>query len=202
MLELVAAGFLVYIAFEVPMYGLLWVGGGLGLGGLFTLLASQWMSQRTQEGARADGMLKAYRRTLRKTLEQSRSMEQVVSDPVVHVWTDTPDKAMVWGVALGLRDEIAAVLERSLEDRRKGVAGETWYPYWVARPSSGGSWATGHARSSGVRALFSSSPIPNVGAMLNTIGTIGRPPSSSGGGRGGGFSGGSSSGGGSASRGF
>jgi uncharacterized membrane protein YgcG len=201
--ELVVGGVLLTIGLLVPIYGLALVGGAFVLGGLGTMLLAQWMPQRTAEGARVDGMLKAYRRTLRKTLEQARSMEQVVADPVVHSWADTPDKAMVWGIALGLHAQVARVLERSLEDRRKGVTQDTWYPRWVSSPSSGGSWATGSTSAAG-RGLFSPSPIPNVGAMLAAIGTVGRAPSSSGGSGGGGgsFGGGSSGGGGGGSRGF
>jgi uncharacterized membrane protein YgcG len=199
--EFVAGMGLAWLGVSVPIYGLAFVGGALAVGGGVTALIAQWMPQRTLEGARVDGMLKAYRRTLRKTLEQSRSMEQVVADPVVHSWADTPDKAMVWGVALGLHGQVAGVLERSLEDRRKGVSDTGWYPRWISSPSTGGSWTSG-STPSGARGLFSPSPIPNVGAMLSTIGTIGRAPSSSGGGGGGSFGGGSSGGGGGGSRGF
>ena len=74
------------------------------------------MSQRTSNGAYVDAMLKAYRRTLEKTLEQARSMEQVVADPTVRILADTPDKAVVWGFALRLHDQVAEVLRRNLED--------------------------------------------------------------------------------------
>ena len=43
----------------------------------------------------------------------SRSMNQVVASKAVP-WLETPDQAVVWGVALGLRQEVEGVLARSL----------------------------------------------------------------------------------------
>ena len=77
------------------------------------------MPQRTMEGARMYAQLAAYRRTLQKTLEQSRTMDQVVSSKVLP-WVETPDQAMVWAYALGLHEEAEEVLERSMEDVRTG----------------------------------------------------------------------------------
>ena len=135
--------------------------------------------------------LAAYRRTLKKTMEQSRSMDQVVSDSGLD-WLDTPDQAVVWGTALGLQDEIERVLERSLDDVKAGRAttASTYFPAWYG--SSDGS--RGGSTGSGGGSIFSGSGIPNLGGMMSAIGTIGNSPSSSG--SGGGFSGGSSGGGG------
>ena len=82
--------------FVIPMSGLTLLGAGAGLGGAVTWAFGQAMSQRTSNGAYVDAMLKAYRRTLQKTLEQARSMQQVVADPTVKLLADTPDKAVVW----------------------------------------------------------------------------------------------------------
>src|SRR5258705_9263 len=82
--------------------------------GALTWVIGQFMSQRTPNGAYVDAMLKAFRRTLQKTMEQARSMEQVVADPTVKLLADTPDKAVVWGFALGLHDDVAKVLQRTL----------------------------------------------------------------------------------------
>ena len=141
----------------------------------------------------ARAQLAAYRRTLEKTMAQARSMQQVVDEAGLD-WLDTPDQAILWGVALGLEDEVEAVLERTLHDLRDGAApAGTYTPSWY-RGSGGGGWGSG---SGGGGSLLSSSPVPNLGGMFATLGTIGNAPSSSGsGGRGGGFSGGSSGGGG------
>ena len=70
-------------------------------------------------GAMIRAMLAAYRRTLQKTMEQARSMQQVVDEAGLD-WLDTPDQAVVWGTALGLQGEIEGVLSRSLEDVKRG----------------------------------------------------------------------------------
>ena len=140
-------------------------------------------------------MLEAYRRTLEKTMAQARSMDQVVERPRSR-WIETPDDAVVWGVALGLQDEVEAVLERTADDLQAGRSRRR-LPARLVRQQLGrrrrrrrrrGGWAPG---------LMSSSPIPNFGGMMAALGTIGNSPSSSGsGGGGGGFSGGGSGGGG------
>jgi uncharacterized membrane protein YgcG len=198
----VAAGVAAVIfGVALPMSGALLFGGALGIGGLVTVVLGRAMSQRTQSGAYVDAMLTAYRRTLRKTLEQARNMGEVVADPTVRVLADTPDKAVVWGIALGLHDEVSEVIARGLAE--PGVAGRTgsaYYPAWLG--SSDGTWrATGGDGGSGVVAgsggIFSSAAIPDVGGMFNALGSIGStPPSSSSDSSGGGFSGGGSSGGG------
>ncbi|MEO8251392.1 MAG: TPM domain-containing protein [Chloroflexota bacterium] len=187
----VAGGFL------IPMSGLTLLGAATGVGGLIAWAIGQFMSQRTPNGAYVDAMLKAYRRTLQKTLEQARSMEQVVADPTVRLLADTPDKAVVWGFALGLHAEVAEVLRRGLEDQTAGMAtpGGGYYPLWLgSSPSSLGS-----GMASG--GIFSGSGVPDISGMFSAIGSIGSsPPSSSSGG--GGFGGGGSSGGGGGSGSF
>ena len=121
--ELVVGGVLVFLGYIIPMSGLTLLGFALGVGGIGTIAFGHAMSQRTKEGAYVDAMLKAYRRTLQKTLEQARDMNQVVEDPQIRTLADTPDKAVMWGIALGLHQEVARVLERSLADMREGVAG-------------------------------------------------------------------------------
>jgi hypothetical protein len=139
-------------------------------------------------------MLKAYRRTLKLTMEQARSMEAVVAEPSVRTLADTPDKAVMWGIALGLHEEVSKVLERSLEDRTAQRTTGGYYPLWLGSGASGGG-------SSGGGGIFSGSAVPNIGGMFAALGSIGTAPSSSGSG-GGGFSGGSSGGGSSAGGGF
>jgi uncharacterized membrane protein YgcG len=189
--EMVLGGLIVFGGFVIPMSGLTLLGAATGVGGLATWAIGQAMSQRTPNGAYVDTMLKAYRRTLQKTMEQARSMEQVVEDPTVKLFADTPDKAVVWGFALGLHDEVAGVLRRNLEDQAKDPATATgaYYPLWLGSTPS--SFGDGMASGS----IFSGSGMPDIGGMFSAVGSIGSsPPSSSSGG--GGFSGGGSSGGG------
>ncbi len=188
--------------FVIPMSGLTLLGAAAGVGGLVSWGFGQAMSQRTDNGAYVDAMLKAYRRTLQKTMELARSMEQVVADATVKLLADTPDKAVVWGFALGLQGEVEGVLRRNLEDASTDPShvATPYYPLWLgSSPSTlsgglgGGQMATG--------SIFSGSGMPDIGGMFSAIGSIGSsPPSSSSGG--GGFGGGGGGGGGGGSGSF
>jgi uncharacterized membrane protein YgcG len=186
----VAAGIAaVVIGANVPSNGLLLLGVGVALGGGVILLLSRSMPAVTVPGSMIRAMLAAYRRTLEKTMAQARSMNQVVEE--AHLpWLETPDQAVVWGVALGLQKNVEDVLERSVHDLEKGEAApNTYVPAWYG--SGSGTGAGGGSEGGG---LYSSSAIPNIGGMMAVLGTIGNSPSSSGGG--GGFGGGGSGGGG------
>ncbi len=206
----VVAGF---IGFAIPMSGMTTLGLALALAGIGSMLFGQAMSQRTPNGAMVDAMLKAYRRTLLKTLEQARSMTEVVADRTVQILADTPDKAVVWGFALGLHDEISAVLERSLADQREGKAPASgvYYPYWLGSSSSTSSLSSladagagGATVFPGGGSVFSGSGVPDFGGMFSALGSIGSTPpsSSSSSSGGGGFGGGGGGGGGGASGSF
>jgi uncharacterized membrane protein YgcG len=179
------------IAANLPSTGLILIGVALLIGGAAVVVMARWMEAVSLPGAMIRAMLAAYRRTLRKTMEQARSMDQVVAESGL-AWLETPDQAVVWGTALGLEHEIEDVLARSLDDVRDGraTASSTYLPAWYGTGSGGGSAATG-----GGGGLFSSSAVPNFGGMMAALGTIGNSPSSSSSG-GGGFGGGSSGGGG------
>jgi len=195
--EMVLGILFVVGGFLIPMSGLTLLGAATGVGGLATWGIGQFMSQRTPNGAYVDAMLKAYRRTLQKTMEQARSMAQVVADPTVQRLADTPDRAVVWGFALGLHDEVAKVLERDLEDQAHDPSRATgaYYPLWLgSAPSS-----LGDGMASG--SIFSGSGMPDIGGMFSAVGSIGSSPASSSSG-GGGFGGGGSSGGGGGSGSF
>jgi hypothetical protein len=201
--ELVVGGVLVWLGYAIPMSGLTLLGFAMGVGGIGTVAFGAAMSQRTPQGAYVDAMLKAYRRTLEKTLQQARDMNQVIENPEVRILADTPDKAVVWGIALGLHREVAEVLERSLADRREGVPGAGgYYPTWLGSSSSsslsGGSAGSG----SGLGGLFSGSGTPDIGGMFGSLGSIGSSPASSSSGSSGGFGGGGGGGGGGGSTGF
>ncbi len=210
-LAVVGAG-AIWLGIAVPMSGAVLLGAALILGGAGTVLFGRAMSQRTPNGAYVDAMLTAYRRTLRKTMEQARSMSEVVTEPEVAVLANTPDKAVVWGMALGLHDEVASLLARGLEEQRAatGTPAGAYYPGWLgSSPGSAWSGAAAAGMPSGVSygsgSIFSGSAMPDIGGMFDALGSVGSTPpssSSSSSGGGGGFSGGGSSGGGGASGSF
>jgi uncharacterized membrane protein YgcG len=179
-------------ASNLPSSGLMLIAGALVIAGVALLVMSRWMDAVTMPGAMIRAMLAAYRRTLQKTMAQSRSMDQVVAKAGLD-WLETPDQAVVWGTALGLEKEVEAVLERSLDDVKHGraAAGAVYLPLWYGTGGAGG-WAG--AGDTGGGGLFSSSAVPNLGGMMSALGTIGNSPASSG--SGGGFGGGGSGGGG------
>jgi uncharacterized membrane protein YgcG len=196
-LEAVAGGGAIFLGYAIPMSGLTLVGGALIIGGLATAAFGTQMSKRTENGAYVDAMLKAFRRTLQKTLEQARSMAEVAEEPTVRVLADTPDKAVVWGVALGLHQQVGEVLAREMADPQMQAAARSsgaYYPMWIGSSVGGDSGGGGGS-------LFSGSGTPDLGGMLGTIGSVGSAPASSSSG-GGGFGGGGGGGGGGGSSGF
>jgi Predicted membrane protein (DUF2207) len=193
-LVLVVGVIAIVVGINMPASGLVMVGAAAVLGGIVMSIFAKSMPSVTMPGAVIRAMLAAYRRTLQKTMEQARSMQQVVDNAGLS-WLETPDQAVVWGTALGLQGEIEAVLQRSLEDVREepSRAASTYFPAWYTT-SSGTSFASGVAAGSG-GSIFSGSAVPDLGGMMSSLGTIGNSPASSGG-SGGGFGGGSSGGGG------
>jgi uncharacterized membrane protein YgcG len=177
-------------SFSIPSTGLMLLGGAAVAAGVVVVIIAQAMPARTMAGAMIYAMLAAYRRTLQKTMEQARSMQQVVQEANLP-WLETPDQAAVWGTALGLQQEVEDVIERSAEDAAAGITTyNPWIPLWYA--SSGSSLGSGGP--SGIApGLFSSSAMPDFGGMMSALGSIGNSPSSSGSG---GFGGGGGGGGG------
>jgi hypothetical protein len=198
-LEVVLGIIAIGVGLSLPSSGLMFLGAAILAAGVVTIGIARFMPARTMAGAMIRAMLAAYRRTLQYTMQQARSMQDVVASKAVP-WLETPDQAMVWGVALGLQDEVDQVLRRSMEDLREGDANASsaWLPTWYH--SSDGHAFAGGGRSSGSFGLapgvFASSVVPDVGGMMSALGSIGNSPSSSGSGGSGGFSGGSSGGGG------
>lgn len=198
-LAITAAIVIGIIGFNVPSAGLVLLAIGFAAGGVAMLLIARWMPARTMAGAIIYAMLAAYRRTLQKTMEQARSMQQVVQEAEL-AWLKTPDQAAVWGVALGLQREVEEVIERSVEDAAAGVtAYNPWIPAWYSSStsSSRASQPAGFAPG-----LFSASAVPSFGGMMAALGSIGNSPSSSGSGSGGFGGGGSGGGGGGAGGGY
>ncbi len=187
----VLGGIALFAGVNMPSDGLVVVGVGLLIAGGVLLVLSRSMPSRTMPGAMIRAMLEAYRRTLQKTTAQARSMGEVVETSAIPL-IESPDDAVVWGVALGLQDEIERVLDRTSDDLKAGRATSGYLPLWYgaaggAHVGAGGTggWAPG---------MMSSSPIPDFSGMMSALGTIGNSPSSSG--SGGGFGGGGSGGGG------
>ncbi|MCC6618570.1 MAG: DUF2207 domain-containing protein, partial [Chloroflexi bacterium] len=196
------------LGFVLPMSGAVLLGGALLLGGIGTIGFGMAMSQRTGAGAYVDAMLKAYRRTLSKTMEQARNIGEVVEQPEINKLADTPDKAVVWGMALGLHRELGELLARGLEDQRRatGSPAGAYYPVWLGS-TPGSAWSAAGAGGGGPimgsGSGFSDSAIPDIGGMFNALGSLGSsPPSSSSSSGGGGFSGGGGGGGGGGSGSF
>jgi hypothetical protein len=189
----IVAGIIALVAaFNLPSDGLTVLGVALLAAGIVLMILARSMPARTMPGAMIRAMLEAYRRTLEKTMAQARSMNQVVAESAIPL-IESPDDAVVWGVALGLQAEVEQVLERTAEDLQQGRATGGYIPIWYGS-GSGGTWSGGGY--GGVApGLMGSSPIPNFGGMMAALGTIGNSPSSSGAG-GGGFGGGGSGGGG------
>jgi uncharacterized membrane protein YgcG len=177
---------------NIPSNGLTLIGGAALVAGIALIVMSYWMPAVSIPGSMIRAMLAAYRRTLEKTMAQSRSMDEVVQKANLS-WLQTPDQAVVWGTALGLEKEIEGVLERSLDDVTSGraAATSTYFPIWFGAGSP--AQASGFAAGGG-GGLFSSSGVPDIGGMMASLSTIGTPPGGSGGG--GGFGGGGSGGGG------
>lgn len=201
-LAFIVAIIAIIVGANLPSSGIILIGVALFASAVWLFIISGAMPARTKEGSVIVAMLEAYRRTLEKTMAQARSMGQVVEESAIPLIED-PDDAVVWGTALGLQEEVEAVLQRTADDYSTGRATHGYFPLWYA--SSSGSWGDGGGGGGGwAPGMMSSSPVPNFGGMMTALSTIGNSPSSSGsgGGGGGGFSGGSSGGGGGAGGGF
>lgn len=196
-----------FVGINVPMSGAVMLGIALVLGGAGTIGFGRAMSKRTGSGAYVDAMLTAYRRTLAKTIDLARNMNEVVEQPEVARLADTPDKAVVWGLALGLHDKVAAVLARGLSEQRTttGSPAGAYYPGWLGS-SPGSAWSGAADVAGGVGhgsgSIFSSSAVPDIGGMFSALGSIGSTPASSSSSGGGGFGGGGGGGGGGGSGSF
>lgn len=95
------------------------VGIGFLVAGAVTLVVSSAMPARTPEGAMLAAMLNAYRRTLKATIAQAQSLEQVVVMRPLP-WVDSPTEEIAWAVAFGLDRQIDSLLSQSLEVSQAG----------------------------------------------------------------------------------
>ena len=197
--ELVIGGVLAFAGVSIPASGLTVVGITAIIAGVLTFLVASAMPARTMAGAMQRAWLHAYRRTLSKTMDQARSMDQVVQEAGLD-WLETPDQAVVWSVALGLVGQVEDVLGRTMADSEADGSQAGYMPLWY-RGNDGSALVGGGGSASG-GGLFSSSGVPDLGGMFSVLGTVGNAPSSSGSSGGGGFGGGGSGGGGGAGGGF
>lgn len=147
----------------------------VGMAGSFVTIAigtliSRSMAARTPEGSWVLGMALAYRNTLRHEIGQAPGVVSAMQHAQLKMpWLETPDKLILWAIALGLADEVGELIGRSIDD----PASANWHPVWYA----------------GSAASFAS-----FGSSISSITTT--TSSSSGGGYGGGSSGGGGGGGG------
>ena len=197
--ELAAAGGLIWWTLQLEASGGLLGAIGLGGAGLVTLAMAQLMPSRTQHGSMLRAMLMAYKRTLAATMALSSSMDEVARRKPLP-WVDTPDAAMAWGVALGLNDEIDAVLRRTMDTTKQTGSVSGWYPTWWSTPGHEFAVGGGGGGGGSTAGLYSSSMIPDVGSMVSAIGSVGSASSHSS--SGGSFGGGGGGGGGGAGGGF
>jgi hypothetical protein len=91
------------------------VGGGVAAGGVITFLIAPSMARVTEEGSSMRAQLAAYRRTLKATFAQARTLDEAMGSSRLP-WLETPDQLLVWGVALGLRKDIETLLQRTGAD--------------------------------------------------------------------------------------
>ena len=109
------------------------IGAGIAAGGVVTWLLARFMASRTQEGAVMKAQLAAYRRTLKATFDSSATLDDVAKAARMS-WLETPDQTLVWGVALGLRSELEALLRRTTSGMDAGtVSRSAFLPRWVDR---------------------------------------------------------------------
>jgi hypothetical protein len=94
--------------------GVALVGVAAAVAGALTYLVSGWMPARTRDGAMLAAMLIAYRRTLKATIAQAQSLDQVVAMKPLP-WVGTPTEEIAWAVAFGLDRQIDRLLSQSLE---------------------------------------------------------------------------------------
>ena len=110
---------------------------GIGLAGGVTYMSAGAMAARTREGARMKTQLAACARTLRATFARAASLDDAVSAGSLS-WLASADQALVWGMALGLRPEVEALLGRSHPATGEDGARSVGYaPSWLTRPHGG-----------------------------------------------------------------
>lgn len=149
------------------------VGLGVALGGMATWFIAAYMASRTREGAVMKAQLAAYRRTLKATFGTAATFDDAVGAAGLK-WLETPDQALVWGVALGLRSDIEALLDRTTRGIAAGTASaDASLPVWAGT-------LTGPGAVSGAPAPAAAGQGPgDYAAVFAAIERIGSQPASS-----------------------
>lgn len=101
---------------------------GLVVAGLASRRIAVAMPARTRAGAAIEAMLKAYRRSLEMTLATTESVWDVLRVREL-AWFETPDRMIVWAMALDLEHDLATMFARSVA-RSGGGPEDTWFPDW------------------------------------------------------------------------
>ncbi len=131
--EVVLGGIAAWLGTSLGADVLVGLGAGLAVGGLATWLVAPAMAVKTHEGAVMKAQLAAYRRTLGLTFAQAQSFDDAAARSGLH-WLETPDQALVWGIALGLRTDIEALLARTADAVRLGQPAGGYAPAWFSAP--------------------------------------------------------------------
>jgi len=124
------------------------IGLGIAAGGVATWIIAASMARRTREGAVVKAQLAAYRRTLKATFAAAATLDGAVGAAGL-TWLETPDQALVWGVALGppIRHRGAP---RPDDERHRRRDGRTrCVPAGVGRSDRSGARCSGRARFTG-----------------------------------------------------
>ncbi len=172
-LELVAGIALAVVGSRSSLVALQSLGGGIAAAGVATYLIGGQMPALSQEGAVMKAQLAAYRRTLAATFAGANTLEDAVGTQRLP-WLETPDQAIVWGMALGLRPEIEALMARTGRAVASGQAPANGYaPAWYSAgsPTSAADASPAHV------------PLANAAAMFAGIEAIGSERASSASGR-------------------
>ena len=165
-LELVAGIALAVVGSRSGVVPLQSLGGGIAAGGVATYIIGGQMPALSQEGAVMKAQLAAYRRTLAATFDAASSLEDTVGTQRLP-WLETPDQAIVWGMALGLRREIETLMVRTSEAVASGDAPRL-HRLRAAPGDSAGSPAPGASDAAAARASLT-----NAAAMFAGIEAIG-----------------------------
>ena len=143
------------------------------LGGLGTFLFGRAMSQRTANGAYVDAMLTAYRRTLRKTMEQARSMTEVIQETRGTIDKYIGDAIMAfWGAPVDdpqhARNGVLAALEMQKECRalNERFSARGWPPLNIGVGVNSGRVRVGDMGSQVRRAYTAMGDAVNVASRL------------------------------------
>jgi hypothetical protein len=134
------------------------------------------MAAISREGSMMKAQLAAYRRTLQASFGGASSLDQVTTDRLP--WLETPDQTLVWGVALGLRRDIEALLARTAKLLASGGGSATMYaPAWYAAGAPSGAAAASGAGGGAASSLGGPGALPasveDAAAMFAGIEAIG-----------------------------